>query len=49
MPTPEPSAQIIQGYGHVFSRNPLDRGEKERREEKREEKRGEKRRTRYTG
>ena len=33
MPTPEPSAQIIQGYGHVFSRNPLDRGEKERRDE----------------
>ena len=32
MPTPEPSAQIIQGYGHVFSRNPLDRGEKERRD-----------------
>ena len=23
----------IQGYGHVFSRNPLDRGETERRED----------------
>ena len=23
----------IQGYGHVFARNPLDRGEKERRNE----------------
>ncbi len=24
---------MIQGYGHVFSRNPIDRGEKERRDE----------------
>ena len=24
---------VIQGYGHVFSRNPIDRGEKERRDE----------------